>query len=486
MIGKQDRKQRHLFIAGDIDQFIPEDHILRRVDRILDLTWLREEVRESYCEDNGRPGIDPEAAVRLMLAGFFHGVVHDRKLMREAQVNLALRWFAGYSLEEKLPDHSSLSRIRQRWGEERFKKIFQRTVQSCIAKGLVSGETVHIDATLIRADVSWESITERHAEQVVAENNTEEDNRTEDPRPRGPGRPRTKKEHPKKVSSTDPEATLVTSRRDFHLEPSYKQHTAVDDKEGVIVDIELTTGEANEGQRLLETVERIEQTTGKKLGRVTADKSYAHGRNYEGLEKRGIDGIIPPERERVKEKRIPIRRFKYDGKHQRVRCPGGKSLERANRTKNGWFYRARKSDCSTCPLQKRCIPETAKVRVILIVDGYEALLRARRRKNRGWDTDTQRVYNRHRVYVEGVHGEGKTQHGLRRAIRRGLANVAIQVYLIAAVINLKRLAKALSPRPYDGDWCLIIRNRLGAVIKQFLGDWVEKLYSALFCSAPVQ
>jgi transposase len=114
MIGKQDRKQRHLFIAGDIDQFIPEDHILRRVDRILDLTWLREEVRESYCEDNGRPGIDPEAAVRLMLAGFFHGVVHDRKLMREAQVNLALRWFAGYSLEEKLPDHSSLSRIRQR------------------------------------------------------------------------------------------------------------------------------------------------------------------------------------------------------------------------------------------------------------------------------------------------------------------------------------------------------------------------------------
>jgi hypothetical protein len=248
---------------------------------------------------------------------------------------------------------------------------------------LVSGETVHIDATLIRADVSWESITERHAEQVVAENNTEEDNRTEDPRPRGPGRPRTKKEHPKKVSSTDPEATLVTSRRDFHLEPSYKQHTAVDDKEGVIVDIELTTGEANEGQRLLETVERIEQTTGKKLGRVTADKSYAHARNYEGLEKRGIDGIIPPERERVKEKRIPIRRFKYDGKHQRVRCPGGKNLERANRTKNGWFYRARKSDCSTCPLQKRCIPETAKARVILIVDGYEALLRARRRKNRG-------------------------------------------------------------------------------------------------------
>jgi len=103
MIGRKNREQRTLFIAGDIEQFIPEDHILKRVDRILDLIWLREEVRECYCEDNGRPGIDPEAAVGLMLAGFFHGIVHDRKLMREAEVNLAIRWFAGYSLEDELP-----------------------------------------------------------------------------------------------------------------------------------------------------------------------------------------------------------------------------------------------------------------------------------------------------------------------------------------------------------------------------------------------
>jgi transposase len=91
-----------------------------------------------------------QSAYGGMLAGFFHGIVHDRKLMREAQVNLAIRWFAGYSLEDELPDHSSLSRIRQRWGTERFKKIFQRSVKACIDRGLVSGETVHIDATLIR------------------------------------------------------------------------------------------------------------------------------------------------------------------------------------------------------------------------------------------------------------------------------------------------------------------------------------------------
>jgi transposase len=139
MIGTQDRWQGTLFVAGSLETLIPCDHILKRVDKVLELSWLREEVREDYCETNGRPGIDPEAAIRLMLAGFFQGIVHDRKLMREAQVNLAIRWFAGYRLDEKLPDHSSLTRIRQRWGTQRFKRIFHKTVKMCIEAGLVNG-----------------------------------------------------------------------------------------------------------------------------------------------------------------------------------------------------------------------------------------------------------------------------------------------------------------------------------------------------------
>jgi transposase len=170
MIGRQDRWQEDLFVAGSLRELVPEDHVLRRVDAVLDLGWLEAEVRECYCEDNGRPSIAPEAAVRLMLAGFFAGIVHDRKLLREAQVNLAIRWFAGYRLHERLPDHSSLTRIRQRWGPERFRRIFERTVAQCIEHGLVSAETVHVDATLIRANVSWESITAGHAERLWREN----------------------------------------------------------------------------------------------------------------------------------------------------------------------------------------------------------------------------------------------------------------------------------------------------------------------------
>jgi IS5 family transposase len=376
-----------------------------------------------------------------MLAGFFQGIVQDRKLMREAQVNLAIRWFVGYRLQEKLPDHSSLTRIRQRWGAERFKRIFQRTVQACCKAGLVNGETLHIDATLIRADVSWESLTTRHVEQVLEVNG--EDGSPDNPTHRRRGRPRTKPKHPKKYSPTDPDATMSTSCKQYRMEPCYKQHAAVDDQAGVIVDVAVTTGESSEGKQLLDQIDRAEANIGCKVKTVTADGGYAHSTNYAQLEDRDIDAVIPPQTETRRPRNIPVRRFRYDAKHKRVRCPGGKTLLSRGAMGNGTTYRARSCDCKACPLRARCFSQSASVRTILIVDGYEALVRMRRRKARGWSEHRRRAYRRHRWRVEGVHGEAKTQHRLSRAARRGLVNVVIQSYLTAAVMNLKRLAALL-------------------------------------------
>jgi transposase len=429
VIGRQDRWQEDLFVAAPLSSIIPEDHILKRVDKVLDLSWLRKEVEPLYCNDNGRPGIDPEAAVRLMLAGFFHGIIHDRKLMRETQVNLALRWFCGFRLHEQLPDHSSLTRIRQRWGPELFKQIFERTVRACIDAGLVNGETVHIDSTLIRADVSWESLTTEHAGKVLAENKVEETQIS------GTGKP-------KKRSTTDPDATLTTSHQTFRMEPCYKQHTAVDDQSGVILNVETTTGELSEGKELLGQIRQIEATTGKKIQTVTADAAYAHSENYACLEQRGTEAVIPPQADRKNPPHIPISRFKYDGKHKIVRCPANKTLQRSCKTAKGWIYKVAIKDCSCCLLRSRCFSSTARSRTILICDNYESLLRARRR-HRQRDKERVKIYQRHRWRVEGIHGEAKTQHSLRRAVRRGLANVAVQVFLTAAVMNLKRLAAFL-------------------------------------------
>lgn len=125
MLGDKERGQLELFMMGSFRQLIPDDYILAKVDRVLDLTWLRAEVADLNCEHNGRPGIDPEVAVRLMLAGFLPGIVHDRRLIREAQVNLGIRRFIGYGLHEALQDHSSLTRIRQRWGGQALPQDFR-------------------------------------------------------------------------------------------------------------------------------------------------------------------------------------------------------------------------------------------------------------------------------------------------------------------------------------------------------------------------
>src|SRR3954452_14353962 len=218
MLGRKERDQLELFITGSLRQLVPDDHLLVRVDRNLDLAWLRGAVADRYCADNGRPGIDPEVAVRLMLAGLLLGIVHDRRLMREAQVNLAIRWFIGYGLHETPPDHSALTRIRQRWGAERFKAILTRSAQACVAAQIAAGEVVHIDASLIRADVTWDAIVAAHADRVEAAHQDRPDQDRPDqestaPPPSSKGR---------RFCRTDPDASLAKGRKNRPAEPSYK------------------------------------------------------------------------------------------------------------------------------------------------------------------------------------------------------------------------------------------------------------------------
>jgi transposase len=288
MLGRKERRQPELFVAGSLRELLPDDNIPVRVDQVLELNWLRIEVAELYDADGG-PSIDPEVAVRLMLAGFLLGFVHDRRLLREAQVNLAIRWFCSYGLHERLPDHSSLTRIRQRWGAERFRRIFERTVQACVAAGIAKGEVVHVDASLIRADVSWESLAIRHVEAVVTANgddapDAEEEKRRRDSKKTG---------RFKKFCVTDPDATMATTARNRRLEPSYKQHGVVDDVCGVVLDVEVTTGEVNEGDPFLDRLDAVTAITGRKIAAVTADAGYAYAKIFSGLERRRISAVIP-------------------------------------------------------------------------------------------------------------------------------------------------------------------------------------------------
>ncbi|MDE1147484.1 MAG: IS1182 family transposase [Azospirillaceae bacterium] len=439
MLGQKDRRQPELFVAGSLRDLLPEEHVLVRVDKVLDLGWLEGEVGDLYSATAGRPGIAPEVAVRLMLAGMLLGIVHDRRLVREAQVNLAIRWFIGYGLHEAVPDHSSLTRIRQRWGGERFRKIFTRTVQACIAAKIAKGEVVHIDSSLIRANVSWEAIARRHVDAVETANHPEE---ADGP---GAGPPATKKTKTEYVCTSDPDATLATNKTGRRSEPAYKHHTAVDAERGVVLDVAITTGAVHDTKAVEAQLDAITATTGVAIQASTMDASYATTYIFAVLEALGIEGVIPAKPERPPKKGvIPVRRFKLDARNRVVRCPAGKLLRPHGKPDSDSFqhYRARPSDCQACRRRTGCFSENMKRRAILLHKNHDALLRARRKYAR-WADRERALYRSHRIRVEGYHGEAKSWHGMRRAVRRGLANMQIQAYLAAAAVNLKRLAAAL-------------------------------------------
>ena len=436
MMGRKRREQMDLFVAGSLERLVPEDHVLARVDRVLDLSWLREEVADCYCLDNGRPGIDPEVALRLMLAGMLLGYVHDRRLLREAKAHLAVRWFIGIGLHEDLPDHSSLTRIRQRWGAARFKRIFRRTVQACLDAGVAKGEVVHMDASLIRADVSWASLGERHAEDVLRENPGEADVGRKGKGRRGGGSG--------KVSRTDPDARLAGKSARAGFEPSYKHHAVVDDARGVVLDVEVTEGTLNEREMLASHLEAVRELSGHEPELVTADSGYAYSKVYGELERRGVDGLIPAKKEPA-QSRVPMSRFRYDARHDIVKCPGGKKLTPRGATERGRYYGSRTRDCAGCALKSDCLSKSQTSKAVRIPQAYPALLRARRRHAR-WGSEERRLWRRHMGRSEGYDAEAKSRHGLGRAVRRGLANVRVQAYLTAMAVNLKRLAAAFAAR----------------------------------------
>jgi hypothetical protein len=246
----------------------------------------------------------------------------------------------------------------------------------------------------------------------------------------------------KKVCVTDPDATMATNARNRRLEPSYKQHTAVDDKVGVILDVAVTTGERNEGEMIEPQLDEVAATTGVDIKTVTADAGYAYAKVYGALERRGIDPLIPAKAEPIRA-RVPLRRFRYDARHDLLRCPTGRILRPARPIKHGRFFYSKAKDCARCPLKGDCLSTGRVNKAVVVGHDYPALLRARRRRER-WGEEERRLYRRHRWRSEGFHGEAKTWHGLARAVRRGLPNMKIQAYLTAAAINLKRLAVALS------------------------------------------
>lgn len=389
-----------MILLPSLEEMVPANDPLRKLNRVMDLSFIHDAVRDKYCADNGRPSIDPEVVMRLFVLQAFEGIASVRELMRQVHANLTYRWFIGYAITEKVPDHSALSHALDRLGDELFNALFTRSIAQCRDAGLLDGRVVHLDATVIRADLN-----ENHVN------------------------------HP---DSADPDARFGRGAGGQMI-PSYKQQTVVDGASRVVLGIEVMAGNEPDQRHATEVVDQACVQLDQIPEVVCADSGYGTGANRAAMEQRGIRLVSPPQRVANQEGRSVFRveEFAYDEVCDEFTCPAGQTLHAAGGSGRVRYYRAARSVCQACALRVRCTAKTQ--RILNVSSHYAALVRLRA------DAKTEsfkELYRARAPVIEGVFAEGKMWHGLHRAWRRGLSNMRMQSYLIGAVLNFKRLASA--------------------------------------------
>lgn len=407
-----------MMMMPSLEEYVPVNHPLRRLNRVLDLSFVHDAVRERYCQDDGRPSIDPEVVIRLFLLQAIEGIGQVRRLMQHVQVNMAYRLFIGYEPHEALPDHSTLSKALDRLGEELFDEVFQRSIQQCQRSGLIEGKVLHLDATTIRADID--------------------------------------KNHVNESGSSDADARFGRFP-DGTLKPGYKQQTVVDGQSRVIVAVEVTPANASEHETAIAMIDEAIKQLDQPAEVVCADGAYASGANKAALDKKGIRLVSPPPPvPHQGGEYFTVDQFIYDEPADQFVCPAGERLGYAGLTgRKGKQrkYRCKHKVCRSCALRSQCTP--GAVRCVTVSKDHAALIRLRADSK---TDDFQQLYRGRAPAIEGVFAEAKERHGLRRAWRRGLSKMRIQCLLVAAVINFKRLITLLWRQngPVGAIWAAIV------------------------------
>ena len=484
-----------------LESLVPADHFYRHLDRTLDLAFVRDLVAECYAS-GGRPSVDPVVFFKLQLVMFFEGIRSERQLMTVVADRLSLRWYLGYDLDERLPDHSSLTKIRERYGLAVFRRFFETITARCIMVGLVWGEELYVDATKVEANASRTSLVPRFAIEphlrglftpdesaesgATPVHDAASDRHTTDTEAppialpaslseeqwtaladtnaqrhdwlaeAGKQRREVQNHHVRKrradyvVSTTDPDATFM-HRPGSSTRLGYQTHYVVDGgKARIIVQALVAPAEVMEGQPMRDLVWHTCFRWHLHPRQVTADTAYAGIENIIALEDAGIHAYIPlpgPDKRRIG---FSQQDFHYDPVADAYTCPQGTVLKRrqaANKDRS-IHYQAPAAICNRCPCKARCTPSKAGRTVKRSLD--EAYLD----RVRGYHATAAyaKAMRKRGVWVEPLFAEAKNWHGLRRFRLRGLVKVNGEALLTASGQNLKRLLSrdGWGRRPYPG------------------------------------
>ena len=449
MMGAPVRRQDRLFYEFDLEDMVPRDHLLRRIDAVLDLRWLRDEMKPHYSH-LGCPSICPELMMRMLLVGYCYSIRSERRLCEEVKVNLAYRWFCGLGLEDKVPHHSTFSvnrlgRFRER---DLLRKVFEEVVCGCMTAGLVGGEGFAVDASVIEANASrfqrvegasidWtdKDLARRPVAEYVAALESENP-------PINPERP------PKALSPTDPTAAWTTRGR-HKVMFGYSLNYLIDMEGSVVLDVEATPTRISKEVDATETmIDRTEERFALKPKHIAGDVAYGTGEMLGWLVDRDIDPHIPVwDRSHRDDGTFSRADFTYDEERDVYTCPAGKTLTTTGRMKDGktLYYRATKPDCDPCPFKTKCCPKSPERRVSRDIN--EA---ARDYTRALMETEAYGVSAGERKKIEALFGEAKNILSMVRLRLRGLSGAQDEFLLTATVQNLKRLAAHTArppPRP---------------------------------------
>jgi transposase len=474
-------------VVASLEDLVPADQFYRHLDAALDLTFVREWVAGCYAA-RGRPSIDPVVFFRLQLIMFFEGIRSERRLLATASLNLAHRWYLGYHLDEPLPDHSSLSKIRERYGLAVFRRFFEHVVQLCVDAGLVWGEELFFDATKVRANAAMASVVPRLREVVdghlvdlftpgdggdaapaaaeasasppedpadvpapvplrgVDQSQADEGVGASAPRwdllercrldPARPAAAGYERTSDWRVSTTDRDAALMKAAGQ-RAALGYHDHYVVDGgRARIILHALITPADVMENEPMLDQLRRVQFRWHLRPKRVVADTTYGTVANIRALEDQGIRAYVPlPDFDR-RTAFFGGARFTYEAAADAYRCPAGHPLRRrkAEQATEIVIYQAAAETCNACPLKAVCTPGDRGRKVSRSF--HEAYLD----KVRGYHGTAayRKAMRKRKVWPEPLFAEAKQWHGLRQFRLRGLQRVNSEGLLIAAGQNLKR------------------------------------------------
>jgi transposase len=445
MMGPRQVEQGALFYNFSLDAHVPADHLLRSIDRFVDLSDLRRELAPFYSS-TGRPSVDPELMIRMLIVGYCLGIRSERRLCEEVHLNLAYRWFCRLGLEEPVPDHSTLSKNRH--GRFRasdvLRRLFEKILNRCIEEGFVGGEGFAVDGSLIKADASRQKGVEGSTglPPEAAGRAVQEYLAVLDDAAFGAATDVT----PKFVSPADP-AARWTGAHGGQAFFAYSANYLVDVDNAIIVDVEATTAirqaEVLAAKRMIKrTRERFDLYPAKLLG----DSAYGSAEMLGWLVyEHGIEPHVTVfDKSGRKDGTFSREDFSYDPAGDVYCCPGGKTLTTTGTLVNDgatMLYRASKTDCDGCSLKPRCCPKEAARKVPRSI--YEGARDLARAIARSWEG---RVSRRLRKKVEMLFAHLKRILRLDRLRLRGPTGARDEFLLAATAQNLRKLAK-LKPMP---------------------------------------